>query len=122
MENKIIDDIETSFQSDLEYIKEDIIAQQTNRAYCKYCRPLQCVTKYDMTEEQYTKYWVDKYKKDKARVEKLKEVIAKKFVHYNLTPLEEIIELQKKSHWKDSEEILQHITTTKKAKAPRLDY
>ena len=114
---------EKSFQEDLEYIKEDIIAQQVNGAYCKFSRPLQCITKYDFTEESYKKYWLDQYKHaTKERKEAISTVINKKFVKTNLASLDYLIELQKKSGEKDTTEIIQHLTTTKKIKPPRLDY
>ena len=114
---------EKSFQGDLEYIRNDVIAKQKNGAYCKFSRPLQCITKYDITEESYRKYWLDQYKhSSKERKDAILKEINEKFKDCNLTDLDKLIELQKQCNDKDTTEILQHITTTKKAKAPRLEF
>lgn len=90
--------VQKNIESDLKYIKEDMIAHQANGCYCKISRILKCVTVENMTKESYLKYWFRQYKSPKEVNERkrIKEVIDNKFKS-GILSLEEAIEIENKS-------------------------
>ena len=97
MEKKSYNSIPSNetFKSDLNYIKNEIIAKQKNGLYCKVSRILRCITVTNMSKENYIAYWTRAYKYDKGhpeRIEKIKEEIN------NLFPLEKVINIQLNSN------------------------
>lgn len=90
---------EITFKNDLDYIRDDIVAKQVNGLYCKVSKILKCITVVNITKENYIRYWVKLYEKDKAhpeRVDQIREAIINKLEN-GLTPLEEVIKIQKAS-------------------------
>lgn len=101
--------IRKAMERDLKYIENDIIAQQKNGLYCKFSRLANTITITNLTKEVHLKYWIGvykvKYSPDKPETAEkyymaekiLIDAINDKF-NNKLNTLEEVIDLENKSH------------------------
>lgn len=51
-----------NIERDLAFIKNEIIAKQTDGNFIKYCEPIKAITITGLSEHQYINYWKVKYK------------------------------------------------------------
>lgn len=91
------DDYNRNFERDLEYIKNDVIARQSNRKYCKYSKIAKMVTVTNITKKNYISYWTKLYRDDQNKVNIIIKICEEKFKN-GLTDLEDVIELEKQSN------------------------
>lgn len=85
-----------NLQKDMAFIKNEILAKQTNGNYCKYSKALRGIAIIDLTEEAHINYWIARYK---DRPEDKKQIIkcCKKKLKEDLISSQEMINLILKS-------------------------
>ena len=107
--------VTADINSDIKYIKNDLICKQPNGAYCKFSRPLNAVATYNFKYSDYIAYWTSRHKFDKNEYEKIKFVCIEK-LHSGLISLEKMIELVKQSNdfETEKEHVLKYLTQTVK--------
>lgn len=86
---------ERKLQEDIEFIKNEIIAKQPNGNYCKYCKILEAVIVYDLSEQQYVNFWKQQYRNEKHR-QRIIEACKEK-LYNNTISAKEMIDLISKS-------------------------
>ena len=59
---EIVEEISKRVARDLDYIKNEVIAQQINGSYCKWSRALKAVSVVDISYKQYIEFWEKQYK------------------------------------------------------------
>lgn len=111
MENELSNTI----KRDLNYIKRDIIAQQSNGKYCKYSRLAKSITAVNMTFDSYLTFWINNLRSRRftgKSLDLVRETITNKF-NSELTELDTIIKLEMYSSDSDKEKnkIIKEITT-----------
>ena len=107
--NLYSDDLNIHINNDINYIKNDILAKQSNKKYCKYSRHARSITVTNMTYDKYVEYWTstgNARKYPKEAIDLIKETINNKFKS-GLISLKSMIELELNSN--DREDVKQDI-------------
>lgn len=91
-----------NLEEDKKYIKSEVISLQPNGLLCKYSNILKCVCCYNMSKDQYVRYWVSRYHRNAKDVEVIKQY-CEDLLENHLTPIDKMIELVKKSKDRPSE-------------------
>lgn len=96
------EDINKKIEKDLKYIKNDIIAKQTdndildndiqNSKYIKFSKIVDGVTVVNMTKSQYEKYWLSQYQENPNKIDKILKAISDKFQN-GLTNKDDMLKL-----------------------------
>lgn len=96
------EDISKKLKRDLQYIKDDIIAEQKDKTpsdnedevdrYIKFSTIINAVTVINMTKAQYKKYWITQYQDRPDKLDIILSAISKKFQN-GLTDKDKIIKL-----------------------------
>lgn len=113
-ENQIIDK-NKQLEKDLKYIKGDILAFQNNGLICKICKPLNCITVTNMTEDRYIRYWQSNYKSkqdyETGRFDKITKACKDKLLN-GMHSLDEVIEIElnSKDTQEEKEKLIEEIT------------
>lgn len=111
MENIQID-INKKIKRDLEYIKNDLIAKQSNKnksddedeieLYVKFSRIINSIAVINMTKKQYKKYWTTQYQKFPEKLGIILAAIKEKFSNGLMTS-EEMIKIIENGKDRESE-------------------
>ena len=92
------------FKSDLQYIQNEVIAQQPDGAYTKWSRILNAVTVVGITYSQFIDYWVKLYKNYPDYVDDIVKACENKLDN-DLISREQMIDMIKKSKDYECEKI-----------------
>lgn len=92
------------FKSDLEYIHNEVIAQQPDGAYTKWSRSLNAITVVGITYTQFIDYWVKLYKNYPDYIDDIVKACEDKLDN-GLIPREQMIEMIKMSKDYECEKI-----------------
>ena len=65
-----------TLQKDIDFIKNEIITQNPDGTYTKFCKALDAVSVVGMTKESYEDYWVKQYNKEPTRNKELGIILA----------------------------------------------
>lgn len=76
-----LETIEQKLQKDLKYIKNELIAEQTDGHYCKFSRALGGIAIIGLTETQYMNYWKNQYKNNSKELPIIMNACKDKFLN-----------------------------------------
>ena len=97
-------DISKRVEKDVEYIKNEVIAQQPNGAYTKWSRSLNAVTVVDITYKQYIEFWEKQYKNYPEYIDVIVDACIDKLDN-GLIPRQQMIDMIRNSKDYESEKI-----------------
>ena len=95
-------DVSKRFEKDIEYIRNEVIAQQPNGAYTKWSRALNSVSVVGITYNQYIDFWERQYKDYPEYIREIVDACMEKLDN-GLIPRQQMIEMIRNSKDFESE-------------------